>query len=188
MRTTYRKLFWIWELPKEEAWINEMAGHGYGLVAAGKITFEFEDINPGQYKYKELFMKDSFQSAKMRDFLRFMEEMGIENVGHVSYPGHTVIYLRYENNGTEPEIYSDLDSRIEYEKTLVRYIIPLAIINILAWLYNMAVMIICIKNGTPNFIGLISLINLGIAVAIFIHTGKKLQKIKALEQERTIHE
>ena len=25
MRKTEHKLFWLWELPKEEAWINDMA-------------------------------------------------------------------------------------------------------------------------------------------------------------------
>ena len=75
MRTTVHKLFWIWQLPKEEAWINEMAEHGYGLVSAGKITFEYEDIESGQYKYKEMMLKGSFDSKKVRDFLKFMEEM-----------------------------------------------------------------------------------------------------------------
>ena len=60
MRTTFHKLFWLWQLPKEEAWINEMAEHGYGLVSAGRVTYEFEDIEDGKYRYKVLFLKGSF--------------------------------------------------------------------------------------------------------------------------------
>ena len=77
MRTTFHKLFFIWQLPKEEAWINEMAAHGYGLVGVGRFTFEFEDIEPGKYRYKEIFIKGSFGSEKTREFLKFLEEMVI---------------------------------------------------------------------------------------------------------------
>ena len=188
MRTTFKKWFWIWQLPKEEAWINEMADHGYGLVAAGRITFEFEDIDPGKYRYKELFMKGDFSSEKIRDFLSFMEDMGFQNVAHVSYPDHTVIYLRYENNGEVPEIYSDLDSKIEYEKTLCHFLIPLGIFNVLAWVYNMAVWIDFMIKGYPRAIQFISFINLAIAIMIFAKVGNKYQTIKELKQERAIHE
>lgn len=188
MRTTFNKWFWIWELPKEEVWINEMAEHGYGLVHAGRITFEFEDIEPGQYKYREILFKGSWDSDKVREFLQFMEEMGIRNVAHVSYPNHTILYMRYEDNGTDPEIYSDLDSKIEYEKMLCSYLLPLAIINILAFVYNMCVFVSFLLNGRFSGINLLCFINLGIAIAVFIQISKKQSTIKKLQEERSIHE
>lgn len=188
MRTTFTKWFWIWQLPKEEQWINEMADHGYGLVHAGRLTFEFEDIEPGKYKYREFMFKGSWDSDKARGFLQFMEEMEIRNVAHVSYPGHTVLYMRYENNGTEPEVYSDLDSKIEYEKMLCSYLLPLAIINLLAFIYNICVFLSFMISGRFNPVSLVSFLNLGIAIAIFIQMGKKHEIIKKLQEERNIHE
>ena len=188
MRTTVHKLFWIWQLAKEEAWINEMADHGYGLVSAGRITFEFEDIEAGRYRYKELFMKGSFSSDKTRKFLKFMEEMGAANVGHVSYPGHAVIYLRYENTNEGFELYSDLDSRIEYEKTMCGYLVFAAVINILAWIYNMAVFIASCMHSYPTYISLLCSVNLILAVVIAVELIKRNNKIRSLKAEREIHE
>ena len=188
MRTTFHKLFWIWQLPKEEAWINEMAEHGYGLVAAGRVTFEFEDIEEGQYKYKEMMLKGSFDSKKIRDFLRFMEEMGVKNVAHVSYPGHTIVYLRYDSSLEDFDIYSDLDSKIEYEKTMVGYLLFAAIVNLAAWIMNMAIFITNCINRTPSYVSLACALNLILAVVIFINIAKRNSKISSLKAEREIHE
>jgi len=188
MRTTFHKLFFIWQLPKEEAWINEMAAHGYGLVGVGKITFEFEDIEPGKYRYKEIFIKGSFGSEKTREFLKFLEEMGVENVGHVSYPNHTILYFRYEDTGEELELYSDLDSKIEYEKTMVGYLIGVSIANILIAAYNITLFVIALIHGTVSWISLLTILNLLIGVVSAIDIVKRKKRIKILESERVVHE
>ena len=188
MRTTVHKLFWIWQLPREEAWINEMAEHGYGLTAAGKVTFEFEDIENGQYRYKEMMLKGSFDSKKVRDFLKFMEEMGIKNVAHVSYPGHTIVYLRYDSSLENFDIYSDLDSKIEYEKTMVGYLLFAAVFNLAAWILNMTIFILNCLERYPSYISLACVLNLILAVAIFTNIAKRNRKISSLKAERNIHE
>lgn len=188
MRKTVHKLFWIWELPKEEAWINEMAEHGYGLVDVGRFRFEFEDIEPDKYRYKSLFLKGSYTSTKIRDFLKFMEEMGIMNVGHVSYLGRTCVYLRYENTGEELEVFSDLDSKIEYEKTLFTYLIFAGSLNLFAWIYNMAIFIMNCFRGEPTYYSLLCFLNFGIGIGIVIAIIRINRKIKKLTREREIHE
>ncbi len=188
MRTTFHKFFGIWQLPKEEAWINEMAEHGYGLVSAGRITFEFEDIEIGQYKYKELMLKGSFDSKKVREFLKFMEEMEVKNVAHVSYPGHTIVYLRYDSSMENFDIFSDLDSKIEYEKTMVGYLLFAAIINLAVWVLNMTIFIINCRERYPSYISLACILNLILAVVILIDIIKRNRRIKSLTAERKIHE
>lgn len=188
MRKTEHKLFWLWELPKEEAWINDMADHGYGLVDVGRIRYEFEDIEPGKFRYKSLFLRGSYTSAKIRDFIRFMEDMGIMNVGHVSYPGRTCVYFRYENTGEELEVFSDLDSKIEYEKTLFSYLVVVGILNLFAWIYNTAVFIMNCIHGNPTYISFLCIINLGLAIASTIALVRINRKIKELTREREIHE
>ena len=108
MRSRFYKWFWIWELLKEEAWINEMAEHGYGLIAPHRLRYDFDNIEPGQYRYKEVFMRGSANSTEVVDFLKLLEEMDIKDVGHVSFPGHTIVYLQCPK--TEEDI----------ERTLIR--------------------------------------------------------------------
>lgn len=188
MRTRFHKLFWIWQLQKEEAWINEMASHGYGLISVGRITFDFEDIEPDRYGYKAVFRKGTSNSDNVRDFLKFMEELGIDNVGHVTFPNYTVVYLRYEKSEENLELYSDIDSKIEYEKTMCDYLNLVVWLNVFAWVLNMFIFIMGMIHNVGNFISLVSVINLVIAILCFksIHTRKK--KIKTLTAEREIHE
>ena len=81
MRSKFHKLFWIWQLDKEESWINDMAAHGYALVHAGRFcNYEFDEVEPGKYIYKSLFLKGSGDSTKNREYYRFLDEMGIETV------------------------------------------------------------------------------------------------------------
>lgn len=188
MRTTFHKLFWLWQLPKEEAWINEMAEHGYGLVSAGRVTYEFEDIEDGKYKYKALFVRGSFTSEKNREFLKFMEEMDVHNTGHVSYPGRTVIYLRYDSSMEDFDVYSDLDSKIEYEKTLVSYLLFAAIMNLFAWVLNMFIFFTNCVRGYPSYISLACALNLVLAVILIKNILKHVNKIKEYKVEREIHE
>ena len=188
MRTTFHKLFFIWQLPKEESWINEMAVHGYGLVGVGRLSFEFEDIEPGKYRYKEIFIKGAFSSEKTREFLKFLEEMGVDNVGHVSYPNHTILYLRYENTGEELELYSDLDSKIEYEKTMVGYLMGISIANLLIGIYNITLFVLASMHGVPTWISILAVLNLLIGVVSAIDIVKRKKRIKALESERVVHE
>jgi hypothetical protein len=188
MRTTFHKLFWIWQLPKEEAWINEMAEHGYGVVSTGRFTYEFENIENGKYKYKVLFLKGSFGSEKIREFLRFMEEMDVFNVGHVSYPGHTVVYLRYDSSMEDFDVYSDLDSKIEYERALVSYLLIAAIINLIAWILNMTIFITNCLRGYPSFVSLACALNLVLAVIVIKNIVKRVNRINEYKAEREIHE
>lgn len=188
MRTTFHKLFFIWQLPKEEAWINEMAAHGYGLVGVGRLSFEFEDIEPGKYRYKEIFIKGAFSSEQVREFLKFLEEMGVDNVGHVSYPNHTILYLRYENTGEELELYSDLDSKIEYEKTMVGYLRGISIANLFIGIYNITLFVLALMHGVPTWISILAVLNLLIGVVSAIDIVKRKKRIKALESERVVHE
>ena len=188
MRTRFHKLFWIWQLQKEEAWINEMASHGYGLISVGRITFDFEDIEPGRYGYKALFRKGSQNSEKVRDFLKFMEDLGIDNVGHVAYPNYSVLYLRYEKSEEDLELFSDIDSKIEYEKTVCDYLSIAAWLNLGAWLLNMSIFIMAMLHNAGSFISLISFFNFVIAVICFKSTYERKKKIRDLKAEREIHE
>lgn len=189
MRTRFYKLFWIWQNQKKENWINEMASHGYGLISSGIISYDFEDIEPDRYRYKVMFLRGTAGSTRVRDFLRFMEDMGAVNVGHVNFLGNSVVYLRYENTGEELDVYSDLDSKIEYERIMYNYLILVGILNLFASILNLGVFITSALSGIPIFVNLIiGSLCLGLTIAVAINLIKKHKKIKKYKEERLIRE
>ena len=189
MRKTFHKLFWIWELDKEEAWINEMASHGYSLVYAGRLTYVFEETEPDLYTYKTLFLKGSAGSKENTDYMRFLEEMGIETVTTSNYPGTCWVSTRAKKadypNGID--LYSDIDSKIKYMKVSFYYLI-----FALVALTLVAALNISIGLQSANSLSFVNLA-FGIAVAVLtiicmielIRTGIGIAKLK---KERNIHE
>lgn len=59
----------------QERWLNKMAQSGYRLIRTGKLLYEFEEWNPGQYQYRVEFIgQKSKESAA--DYARFLEDCG----------------------------------------------------------------------------------------------------------------
>ena len=189
MRRVIHKLYWIWQLDKEEDWINEMARHGYSLEHAGRLSFEFEETEPDLYKYRTLFLKGSFGSRENTDYLRFLDEMGIKAVSHINYPGTCCVYTRglSADHPDGLEIYSDIESRINVLKVSAGYMIFVDVFTLFGALIN------CMSAFNPyNSIFLLNLITgLGVTAlftASVVATVKLFMQISRLKKEREIHE
>lgn len=189
MRRVFHKLFFIWDLDKEEAWINNMAEHGYSLVKAGRFTFEFDETDSEKYKYKTLFLRGTAYSAKNTDFYKFIEEMGIEVVCTLNYPGTCCVYTRAnaEEYPDGIEYYSDKDSKISYLRTSLGY-------NIFVEILMAFTACLSFYVGTKSNNAL-WLVNLGEGVLFFILLClstvaiiKTIMKISKLKKERAINE
>lgn len=189
MRRVFHKLFFVWELEKEEAWINEMAAHGYSLEHAGRFSFEFEETEAGKYKYKTLFLKGSAYSEENQKYFRFLEEMGIKVVCTIGYPGRSWVYTRAlaEEYPDGIEIFSDIDSKINYHKITTGYFVFCILVSLFAAAIN--TWSVVINRG--NFF----LLNLICAVAMYIicigaitATVRNIICIHRLKKERNIHE
>lgn len=62
-------------LSAQEKWLNTMANKGYRLVRTGKMLYEFEACNPGQYQYRiEFVAHKSEQNA--HEYAEFLEDCG----------------------------------------------------------------------------------------------------------------
>ena len=62
-------------LKKQENWLNEMADKGHRLVRTGRAWYEFEDCEPGKYRYAVEFVGEkSKQSAT--EYASFLEDYG----------------------------------------------------------------------------------------------------------------
>ncbi|MEL7648415.1 MAG: DUF2812 domain-containing protein [Sedimentibacter sp.] len=62
-------------LDAQEKWLNDMAQNGYRLIKTGKVTYEFEKCQPGEYQYAIEFVANlSFKGEK--EYRAFLEEFG----------------------------------------------------------------------------------------------------------------
>ncbi len=192
MRRVIHKIFWIWQLEKEQAWINEMASHGYSLEHAGRLTFEFDETEPDKYIYKEIFLKGWGESAENLKYFRFLEEMGIKVVCYINYPGTCWVYTRAlkEDYPDGIELYSDIDSKINYQKVMAGYLIFVIALTLLGVLLNIAVVVnFLLQHDTLMLLNLISAaLSFVICVGAVIATVRAFMKIAKLKKERKIHE
>lgn len=74
MSKKYYRFFWGF-LNKQENWLNEMADKGCRLINTGRAWYEWEDCEPGKYRYAVEFVGGkSGQSA--REYADFLEDCG----------------------------------------------------------------------------------------------------------------
>ena len=192
MRRVIHKLFWIWQLEKEQAWINEMASHGYSLEHAGRLTFEFEETEPDKYIYKEIFLKGWGDSIENLKYFKFLEEMGIKVVCYINYPGTCWVYTRAlkQDYPDGIELYSDIDSKIYYNKVMAGYLIFIIAFTLFAALLNISVVVNSwTMYGRVMGLNIISsIIVSALCIASIIATIKAFMQIGNLKKERKIHE
>jgi len=189
MRRVFHKLFFVWELEKEQAWINEMAAHGYSLEHAGRLSFAFDETEPGKYTYKTLILKGSGGSEENIRYFRFLEEMGIKVVCMLNYPGVCWVYTRAltEDYPEGIEVYSDIDSTIDSLKISGGYLIFAAVLTFVTSAFNLWIGLGGVGGFSPvNFIcgGVLLVLCIGATVSAV----KTFVKISKLKKERAIHE
>ncbi|MBP5472111.1 MAG: hypothetical protein J6Y12_05490, partial [Lachnospiraceae bacterium] len=97
-------------------------------------------------------------------------------------------YLRYDSSLEDFDVYSDLDSKIEYERTMVNYLLFATILNLFAWVLNMTIFFTNCVRGYPSYVSLACALNLVLAVFLIIHILKHANRIKEYKAEREIHE
>ena len=192
MRRVIHKIFWIWQLEKEQAWINEMASHGYSLEHAGRLTFEFDETEPGKYIYKEIFLKGWGESVENIKYFRFLEEMGIKVVCYINYPGTCWVYTRAlrEDYPDGIELYSDIDSKINYQKVMAGYMIFVTVATLFASALNLSIvlkylaeynMLMPLNLICAVFISVLFVCSVIAVIKAFVNIGK-------LKKERKLHE
>ena len=192
MRRVIHKIFWIWQLEKEQAWINEMASHGYSLEHAGRLTFEFDETEPGKYIYKEIFLKGWGESVENIKYFRFLEEMGIKVVCYINYPGTCWVYTRAlrEDYPDGIELYSDIDSKINYQKVMAGYMIFVTVATLFASVLNLSIvlkylaeynMLMPLNLICAVFISVLFVCSVIAVIKAFVNIGK-------LKKERKLHE
>lgn len=178
MRITKYRLFWIWEWEKKEAWLNEMAAKGFGLISTGVCRYEFEDITPGEYIYRLEMLRNTPTTPESQKYITFLEETGAEMVGVCKY----WVYFRKRAELGAFELFSDYDSRILHLNRIQRLILSLMPLTLVTGLMN----IILFHDSIANLVcGCVMLLLFTLMLFAFVRiSGKK----KRLKREREIYE
>ncbi len=189
MRKSVFKTFMVWQMKQEERWLNEKADKGLLMVETGKFHYEFEEAEPGKYLIKLLMLSGSKNSAKNRDYFKFLEEMGIEYVCGMNFPGVCQVYLKMEkeNAPADGEIFSDIDSKIKYNRLVMTYLTFAAIVFglISAWTWSRTFRY---YSSTKTVYGILTGICIAIVVAALFNVGRLLLDNHNMKKERSIHE
>lgn len=117
MKVVKHKLFFIWQLEEEEKWLNEMSEFGLQLCDVGFCRYVFEESEPSQYKYKLQLLDKLPSTDESRDYILFIEDMGIDYIGSYS----NWVYFRKKNDGTDFEIFSDIKSVIRQMNKVLKF-------------------------------------------------------------------
>jgi hypothetical protein len=180
MRIVKRKIFFAWDFEKEEEWLNEMSKKGLQLVSVGFCKYIFEKNQNKRHTYKVELLDNLPGHYKSKDYLEFLEEMGIEHIG--SYLRW--VYLRKDASKGEIELFSDYSSKINHYKKVLFLILavsPLMFFNTIN-LYN--------SYSRSN--SLFMLVFLGLFIILFTLMGvgvlKLYKTIKDLKEESSIWE
>lgn len=142
MSKKYYRFFWGF-LKKQENWLNEMADNGCRLVRTGRAWYEFEDCEPGKYRYAVEFVGEkSKQNAK--EYASFLEDCGYRvlfknlnldySVGKIVFRpwakkggkiattggsyNKELLLVEKENDGKPFELHTTDDDIREYKKTI----------------------------------------------------------------------
>ncbi len=74
MSKKYYRFFWGF-LKQQEKWLNEMADKGCRLVRTGRAWYEFEECEPGKYRYAVEFVGEK-SKREAQEYVSFLEDCG----------------------------------------------------------------------------------------------------------------
>jgi hypothetical protein len=117
------RVFWAWMDEQEEQWLREMASKGYHLSQPlFPCVYSFTRGEPRDVAYRLDYLNyNSRRSAEDRkEYLQVFQDAGWEHVGEMA--GWQ--YFRKPVLGDEvPEIYTDVDSKVQKYRRLLGYLI-----------------------------------------------------------------
>ena len=166
-RKTIHKWFWVWEFEKEEAFLNNMAQNGWVLDGIGLCTYYFVKCEPGEYNIR--LEMHAYDEA----YIQFMQDTGAEYVGRMLM----WIYFRKKTADGPFELFSDIDSKINYLNKIGKVLSVIGVAN----------MFIGVANSFNPVLRL-GWVNLLVATLLMYALGRIHGKKESLEKERILHE
>lgn len=179
MRKYIKKIFWAWEVEKEEHWLNEMSAKGLALVDYSWCRYAFEECEPGEYSYKIQLLEHSPNHPESEQYIRFMEETGAEQVAqYINW-----VYFRKKTTEGEFELFSDIESKLRHLILIKKLLLPLGILNFVVAFMNF----INFGINAPDLLW-VPFINLACFAFLIFGVAHIQKKIKKLKKEHAIME
>lgn len=138
-------------LSLQEKWLNKMAANGYRLIRTGKVLYEFEECDSGQYQYRIDFVGHG-SKKQVNDYVQFLESLGYQvffkninlnySIGKVRWRpwakgmgqiattfttyNRELLIVEKEHNGKAFELHTTYEDKRNYYKELRRpWLFPL---------------------------------------------------------------
>ena len=141
MKTTIRKIFWVWDFEKEEQWLDKMAQQGLALVSVGFCRYTFEPCAPNEYSVRMELLEHLPSHRTSQDYIAFMTETGAEYLGTCT----RWAYFRQKTTRKPFELYSDNPSRIKHLNRILCLMRVVLGLNVFAVGMN----VFAVRQGSP---------------------------------------
>ncbi|MGN4125442.1 DUF2812 domain-containing protein [Lysinibacillus sphaericus] len=169
-----RKYRFFMDYEKEEAWVNDMAAQGWHLQKTFLGYFVFEQGKPGQYIYR-----NEWVHGRKQDYFDFLETLNIECV--TKFAGWA--YYRKKTSDGPFELFTDAPSKMNSLKSMNSFFIPLALLNILVGIFNIA---LGLTGSSQSFLNMsLGFFNIVASIVLWIPILKIVKRKKRLAQ--TLH-
>ena len=157
-----------------------MSSKGLQLTGVGLATYIFEEAAPGEYVYRIELLENVPSDPESVAYIHFLESTGVEHVGSFL----RWVYFRKKAADGPFDLYSDLDSRINYLKrirTMMYWFLPM-LLMILFW--NLGNYLDHMAAGILVLVGVI----MSVLILYVIGLTNLHRKIQKLKKEKLIHE
>ena len=185
MRKTVKKTFWIWQLEKEEEWLNQMAAEGWCLISVGYRRYEFEQVPPGLFTIRTEWLEKSANHSDSFAYIEFLKSTGAVNICN---RGNMAYFRKIADNNFQ--LYSDNSSRIKYYSRLIKYFGTLvflySLIIVMRWLLFFVKLFV--DNGFDWFDFLFAIFWTALTIPFAFGLSKYIKKRKALKEEQNLYE
>jgi hypothetical protein len=109
------KWFWPWQDDAEEVWLRKMSQQGWRLAKADLVGYyTFQAAQPADYVYRLDYQTPA--KKEMPDYLQLFQDAGWEHVTRLSSWHY---FRKLHQEGEEPQIFTDVDSKIAKHNRLL---------------------------------------------------------------------
>ncbi len=160
------KWFWPWQDDAEEVWLREMSRQGWHLMHVVVGYYTFQAGPPADYVYRLDYQTPAKKEAA--NYLQLFQDAGWE---HVTAFGSWYYFRKLAKEGEEPEIFTDVESKIaKYNRLLEALALP-------------AAMLVLFMNFVENFMSIFGAVYLTLFVilaVIIFGIAIKIDRLKKL--------
>ena len=168
------KIFRLYyDMDEEVNWLHKMSSNGWALKDFFLGLYTFVPCEPGEYIYQIDLLDDH---GDEQDYLEFLEDSGVEVVAR----WFRWVYLRKKAEDGPFEMYTDIDSKINYYTKVKKFFQTALILEIICLLIELGA---ALTTKSPIYFSLTILIGI-IALALLRMVWKCQWKIEQLNREK----